>query len=133
MWVLFPIMLLLAACDHWGSPEDNVIDCTANPVFTLGYGDTADCGDWSVTFTGDIEDSRCPTSVTCIWAGRVDVQLQLGDDLISLGLPDSPEQGRSRDTVGNQVIELLEVLPVPVVAGEIPKKDYLIKLEVSAL
>lgn len=128
-----PATIVMTSCEKSKGPDAKILNCDENPTFTLNYGETVKCGDWSVAFTGDVQDSRCPTSVTCVWEGRVDVELQVGDELISLGLPDSAELGRSRDTVDNKIVELLEVLPVPVTADAIPKENYRVKLQVSDL
>lgn len=127
-------VLLTPACEYlWDHDNAPSPECNLDHPFRLWYGQSADCEALKVTFTGDIQDSRCPTSVTCVWEGRVDVQIQVDDELITLGLPDDPQLGQSKDTVGNHVIELLQVLPVPVVAGEIPKDTYRVKLQVSEL
>jgi hypothetical protein len=35
--------------------------------------------DLAVRFAGVSEDSRCPEGVTCVWAGRAVVQVEVGD------------------------------------------------------
>lgn len=132
LFMLLGTLLLSPACEYlFQSHKPSSPECEIGEPFRLSYGQSAECPDWAVTFTGDIQDSRCPTSVTCVWAGRVDVTLQVGDEFISLGLPDDAELGRSKATIDNRVIELLEVLPVPVEAGAIPQSSYRIKLSVS--
>lgn len=41
-------------------------------------GEVAQIGDASVRFVSVLEDSRCPKDVTCIWAGRIRVQIEVG-------------------------------------------------------
>lgn len=122
------------ACEHLLDPHDlPPPDCEIGDPFWLWYGQTAACDDWNITFNGEISDSRCPTSVTCVWEGRVDIQLQVGDELITLGLPDDETLGRSKIVLGDKEIELLEVNPYPVSTNPIPKENYRAKLVVRDL
>ena len=86
-----------------------------------------------ITFS-DIEDSRCPTDVVCVWEGQADVELRAffdGDDtpavfhLISrVGYPDLADT-----TLYGYHLQLLEVNPYPDNASSPPaKEDYTIRL-----
>jgi hypothetical protein len=76
----------------------------ASPVFQKCY-DKLDATVSSIT------DSRCPVGVQCIWAGKVGVVLQLGNDFnISL------EAGKQIDTSYQQKkfsFTLIDVVPHP--------------------
>jgi len=130
---LIALVMLTPACEYLLNYEPPKSACTPGEAFTLWYNQSAECEDWKVTFKGDIVDSRCPATVTCVWEGRVDVQLEVGDEIISLGLPDDATLGQSKDTVDNRVIELLQVLPAPILPDEIPKETYRARLMVSDL
>lgn len=131
-WMALPILLLALGCNFFDGPQVKSL-CDTESTFTLTYGETGGCGDLTVSFTGDIQDSRCPETANCVWEGRVDVGVEVAGEPISLGLPDDAELGSSRDTIGNKVIELLEVLPYPVTTDPISKKEYQVKLEISDL
>jgi len=127
-------VLLSPACDFFSHDEKPPAPvCELDQPFTLWYEQTAECDDWNVTFSGNIQDSRCPTSVVCVWEGRVDVQLEVGDEVIFLGLPQHQDLGQSKDTIDNKVIELLEVLPYPEGTNPIPNDQYQVKLVVTDL
>lgn len=132
-FLLLTVVLLSPACEYLFHHHKPTPDCEIGEPFQLWYGQTVTCEDWEVTFTGEIVDSRCPTTVTCVWAGRVDVELQVGEELISLGLPDDPELGQSKVTLGTRVIELLQVLPYPDTADPIDNESYRVRLFVTDL
>jgi len=46
-------------------------------LIRIPLGETAKIGDATVKFVQVLEDSRCPLDVTCIWAGRARVQLEV--------------------------------------------------------
>lgn len=64
---------------------------------TAGLGETAEVGGIAVTPLAVLEDSRCPSDVTCVWAGRVRIR------------------ARIETAAGANVIEMQ--LGVPVAAG----------------
>lgn len=109
----YPLPLLLAACATMpGSPQTQ--SATA-------IGQTMMIGDIGVTPLNVIEDSRCPTGVQCVSAGRVIVKTQLtsptGDAVydITLGQPVSFAGGG---------ITLTDVAPT-LVEGRFPaQSDY---------
>ena len=55
------------------------VTATVGQAFRLPYGKTAALPDAGlrVCFDGVAEDSRCPTSVQCVWAGNARVALRL--------------------------------------------------------
>ncbi|MCR9183169.1 MAG: hypothetical protein NXH73_09610 [Flavobacteriaceae bacterium] len=42
-------------------------------VAKIPFGETVQFEDFSITFSKVIEDSRCPSDVTCVWAGQAKV------------------------------------------------------------
>ena len=132
-FTLLLAVLLSPSCEYFKPDNFPPPDCQLDTPFWLWYGQSAECDELNITFTGDIQDSRCPTTVTCVWEGRVDVEVQVGNTLISLGLPNDDQLGQSKDTVGTHVIELLDVFPSPITADEIPNESYRVKLSVTEL
>lgn len=67
--------LALTGCVTASTPEPQ----SAGAAVTLGVGETAPIAGTSasVRFLGVIEDSRCPTDTTCVWAGEVKVNLEI--------------------------------------------------------
>jgi len=72
------LVLLLAAC---GGAEDaggrsQHLTASLGREYVLGFGETLHVeGGLSLEFTTLAEDSRCPTSVTCVWAGNARILL----------------------------------------------------------
>ncbi len=69
-----------------------------------------------IQFVEVIEDSRCPSDVTCIWAGRIVISVRiwyygqdLGKHLLTLG--EEPEQAQI--VVAKHLVRLDRALPVP--------------------
>lgn len=66
-----------------------------------------------------IMDSRCPKGVTCVWAGTVNVELQLNDQaVVNLAI------GKQKDTLFNNrnySFTLVDVVPYPGSATDEPK------------
>lgn len=72
------LVLLLAAC---GGGEDaggnsHPMNASLGREYVLGFGETLHVeGGLSLEFTTLAEDSRCPTNVTCVWAGNARILL----------------------------------------------------------
>ena len=79
----------------------------------------------------EINDSRCPSDVVCIWAGKADVKIEV----------ESPVKGaiilstydNQVDTVGNFSFEIIDVLPYPISTKTIQLEDYNVTLKIVEL
>lgn len=79
----------------------------------------------------NIDDSRCPSDVTCVWEGKADVTVEVK----------SPQTGtlilstynNQIDTVGNYSFELKDVSPYPVSTETINLEDYNVTLKIVEL
>ena len=106
--------------------------------FELALGEAAacDCGGLTITFTEVLEDSRCPTGVECVWEGQAKIQFQLkmedGEETIELIRRPGHDE-LARDTVGNDIYNLLEVSPYPEEGKDIPKENYRVEMVVKQL
>lgn len=72
-----------------------------------------------------IEDSRCPKGVACVWAGEARVKLRIqpkGDKAVAaeLVLGSPPKPARARTFAGGYRVELSDVIPYPIAP---PNKD----------
>ena len=63
--------LALAAC------VTPISESTTTGTPTAGFGQTANVGPLRVKPVKLIEDSRCPSDVQCVWAGRITVQAEI--------------------------------------------------------
>jgi len=79
----------------------------------------------------EINDSRCPSDVVCIWEGKADVKIEVK----------SPVQGtftlstynHLKDTLGNYSFELKDVSPYPVSTKTIQLEEYDVTLKIEEL
>ena len=103
--------------------------------FSLSVGQTAVIGKQAlqITFEDVVEDSRCPSDVTCIWAGRVSCIIKIVQDsseyrmvLTEPGLTDQYA------TVTYEEYQLaFHVTPYPEAAQPIQKGEYRLHLIVN--
>jgi hypothetical protein len=100
-------------------------------TLTLKMSETVISGNYSLRLDS-IEDSRCATDITCIWAGSVRAKLLIQKNMESqiVRIYNMPKFDTA--TVFNQTIRFLSVLPDRgKSANVIPQKDYVIKLLVQ--
>lgn len=79
----------------------------------------------------EINDSRCPCDVVCVWAGKAEVSIKIES-------PDSETFILSTldnkiDTVGNYSFELIDVSPYPVSTKQIKTNEYKVTLNIKNL
>ena len=76
-------------------------------------------------------DSRCPTTVVCIWMGDGAAEISYG---IGMG-PSTLDTlhtalGRSQATFRRYTITLLDLMPYPTLPGTIPPDQYAVRLRI---
>ena len=79
----------------------------------------------------EINDSRCPSDVVCIWAGKADVKIEVESPVtgaINLSTYDNPV-----DTVGNFSFEIIDVLPYPISTKTIQLEEFNVTLKIVEL
>ena len=59
--------------------QDEAVDVPQIGI-KIPLGETVAVGGLYINFSEVIEDSRCPKGVTCIWAGRAKVKIEVSDD-----------------------------------------------------
>lgn len=108
-----------------------------NKQFYLKYGQIAYLRSEGIEikFSKVIEDSRCPTNVTCIWAGRVIIGLDIiknGRFFSTLMLTLSPgDDASATQSFDKYTVKLKEVFPYPKSGQTIVIEDYIAKIVVS--
>ena len=103
--------------------------------FNLGVNQTASIEPEGigVTFVSVTEDSRCPSDVECIWAGRVSIAVEISSSSDDSHLELTLGGGQSSaKTFGNYSIMLVNVQPYPVSTEEISPSDYVATLVVDS-
>ena len=117
------------------------ISCDEEPVpdsFSFGvendfkikgdYHSTDNSLKFSIT---EVNDSRCPSDVVCIWAGKADVKIKVESPVtgtITLSTYNNPV-----DTVGNYSFKIIDVLPYPISTKTIKLEDYVVMLKIEKL
>lgn len=105
----------------------NLIDAQLNTPFTIQIGKTAEIKSESVMITlTDIEDSRCPADVTCVWEGEVILHLNLkkgGDKSKETSVKLKTSQS-AEISFESYSISLSNVEPYPTSTNEIKKELY---------
>ena len=106
-------LLALAACATVPPPV------AASP--TAGFGQVASAGQLSVRPLALLEDSRCPASVQCVWAGQVRISAEITDTMgtgpreFTLGKPVVVDGG---------TVTLVVVDPARLAPGDADRRDY---------
>ncbi len=79
----------------------------------------------------EINDSRCPSDVVCIWAGKADVKI----DVLSpaTGKIEVNTFNNLTDTLGNYSFTLIDVFPYPISTKTIRLEDYIVTLKIGKL
>lgn len=100
--------------------------------FELGVGHTAVVpNDIEITIL-NIQDSRCPADVTCVWMGEAKISINVVKDLKDLGnFVLSTIEDKTTLSFDIFTITLVQVQPYPYSSKEIPPSDYVVTLLVS--
>lgn len=79
----------------------------------------------------EIVDSRCPSDVVCIWAGKAEVKINVESPVSRTFVLSNPEH--KIDTVGSYSFELIEVSPYPVSTRKLKTEEYIVTLKITDL
>jgi len=115
------------------APVEMAIVAEPGVEFSLSVGQTAvlNGGGPRITFRQVSEDSRCPTDVTCVWAGDAKIEITISrngsDDtkVVSLTPPNNETSS------GDVRIRFVGLAPVPRQADADKPKAYVAQLVVS--
>lgn len=103
--------------------------------FSIGIGETVNIESaiQHLRVSSVVEDSRCPTGVTCIWPGRVAISIDLDETAtpVELSLFDDPPNNTA--SIGNYLLTLTDVTPYPAANETINPADYAFSFLVEAL
>jgi len=127
---IFALMLLFTSCNKENDSVPEIFRLGTEEDFSLGDENHSDDNQLKFRIT-EINDSRCPSDVVCVWEGMVVVKITV----------DSPVQGslslnsynNKADTLGQYSFRLIEVSPYPVSTEEIKLEDYDVTLKIEEL
>lgn len=85
------------------------------PTFRLPLGESVQREGQPIAFVRVVEDSRCPEGVTCVWGGRVVVDVRIGDEIVQMVVPYSGQKVTEVSIAerGMAQVELVGVHPYP--------------------
>ncbi len=125
------LLLLLTACGG----EAAEVQANLGQEFSLSIGQTASIKgeDLQLKFLQVVNDSRCPSNVTCIWQGQASCLVEITYlesvqrvTLVQPGLTEEP----SRIDFNDYLIQF-NLTPYPEAGKEIKKTDYRLQLVVT--
>jgi hypothetical protein len=130
--VLLPAVMLSACGSGGGEPAAISAATQPGQEYVVGFGETIHVAGLSLEFTTLAGESRCPTSVVCVWEGnaRVLVTATRGSATSVLEL-NSNRQFPFRAVFENTMIELRRVDPYPVTPAPPRAEDYTVTLFVE--
>jgi len=102
----------------------------------VGQTESVEPGNIQVKLIKVTDDSRCPSDVTCIWAGEVKVVLNVtidgqgsGETILTLGANNNDDQNVKN--IGGYYVKVIAVNPYPVSTKIIGQSDYIVTLIVN--
>ena len=102
----------------------------------VGQTESVEPGNIQVKLIKVTDDSRCPSDVTCIWAGEVKVVLNItidgedsGETILTLGANNNDDQNVKN--IGGYYVKVIAVNPYPVSTKIIGQSDYIVTLIVN--
>ena len=122
------LVLTLAACRSAGAPAPRVASLSEEiqlaPSEQVVFGQSL-----NVQFIRVVEDSRCPSDVTCVWAGevKIEVSTRIDDAAAERHEVTSSEPA----TVGAFRIVVVQVQPEKISTRPIAPEEYRVTLKVQ--
>ncbi|MBT2211593.1 MULTISPECIES: hypothetical protein [Actinomadura] len=133
--LLLPCAAALIACASGASAGTDDPTIKPGAPFTLAPGQTGrlDGGALTVRFDGVSDDSRCPATVDCVWAGSATVHLTITFGEAAPAARDLYVNGTSAKTVAvsGYKVSLIGLAPERQSTKPLPKDAYRAKLRVD--
>ena len=123
--LVFSVMILGVGLYQQSKSNEPTTDGKSG-TFELKFSEKISIGDIELFFY-DIEDSRCPLDVTCVWEGKVTAMIQVHNQTEKISENFSPGFTLSFTPYN---ITLVDVLPYPI---STEKPDYVVILEITKL
>jgi hypothetical protein len=124
--------------------QHSLVQGTARPIsarlgqeFDVRIGETAAIADEPLTLTFEqvVEDSRCPTNTTCVWAGTAVTRLELrvGDTASGTVNLQTLSEAQAEAVFQKYRLRLVRLAPTPRDSSRIPAEQYVLTLIVRRL
>lgn len=127
--LLLLLTVTLVACQSTSAPAPQA--ASLNQEIQLAPGEQAAYQQQglSVEFVRVVDDSRCPSDVTCVWAGEVKVQLSTRVN--SAEAVQHEITAGQQATVGELRLAVVKVQPDPISTRQISPEEYRVTLKVE--
>jgi hypothetical protein len=122
------IAISLISCDEETISESFSIGLESKFKINNNYQSLDNSLDFSIT---EINDSRCPSDVVCVWEGKADVKIEVTSPV--KGSITLSTYNHLRDTIGDYSFELKDVAPYPVSTKTIKLEEYNVTLKILDL
>lgn len=127
--VLLPLAATLVACQSTSAPAPQ--SASLNQEIQLAPGQQAAYQQQAlnVEFVRVVDDSRCPSDVTCVWAGEVKVQLAT-----RINAAEAVQHeiiAGQHATVGDFRLLVVKVQPEPISTRPVSPEEYRVTLRVE--
>lgn len=128
----FVSLILLFSCNKKEITTDTEFEIEKSFKINDVYQSNSNSLKFKIT---EINDSRCPSDVTCVWEGKADVSIQVESPVVGNIVLSTINNGfdQTTDTIGNFSFQLIEVSPYPISTQTINLEDYQVKLKVKNL
>jgi hypothetical protein len=128
--ILTVLALVVGGC---GKSNPNQIQVSANTAFDLAVGKTAIVKGESISIKFDsvTEDSRCPTGVTCIWAGQAKCNMSVVQNGVTTPVvltQSGGSEGTMQGFAGKYQVSFL-LNPYPRAGSQIKPQDYVLSMK----
>jgi hypothetical protein len=123
------LVVALVGCRSTAAPASHAARLDQEIQLAPGERAAFDGEGLSVEFVRVVEDSRCPTDATCVWAGEVKVQLatRIGNAEASQHQITSGQPA----VVGEFRLNVVRVLPERVSTRDVSSEEYRVILKVE--
>ena len=128
---LVPLLLAVAlvACKSGGAAASRAASLDQEIQLAPNERAVFDSHGLTVEFVRVVEDSRCPTDLTCVWAGEVKVQLSTRID--ATAAEQHEITAGQHATVGEFQLFVVKVEPERISTREISAEEYRVTLTVA--
>ena len=124
--IIFLTSILITSCNKENETEPLFLE----QIFQIDEIFQSENDQLKFTIT-EINDSRCPSDVVCVWEGEAVVTVRLEEP--QQGVIELSTYDNQLDTIGSFSFELVDVSPYPVSTETIELEDYDITLRINEL
>jgi hypothetical protein len=128
IWLLLAPGIALFSCNSVNMTDTFSFDLEKSFQIGDAYFSTDHSLQFQIT---EINDSRCPSDVICVWQGEAVVKIEVKSPLT--GTLELNTHNNLTDTIGSYSFELVDVSPYPVSTKTIELDEYQVTLLIEKL